>query len=172
MLDWSYYPKTDPLPDFLNDPIKIFENNFHLLDSSKDNEKKVRSSDDVLRVVTREFQNLDYEIEIGKKIDEKVRVPVLYSHRGLVSKAFEVDGWHKGKKIVLEVESGRAVRNYQFLKDIFEASVMVDVDFLIIAVRQFYKGTKDYKTITDWLDTLFITNRIKLSLKGILLIGY
>ena len=172
MLDWSYYPKTDPLPDFLSDPIEIFENNFPLLDSSKDNEQKARSSDDVLKVVTREFQNLDYEIEIGKKKDEKVRVPVLYSHRGLVSKAFEVDGWHKEKKIVLEVEAGRAVRNYQFLKDIFEASVMVDVDFLIIAVRQFYKGTKDYKTITDWLDTLFITNRIKLSLKGILLIGY
>ena len=76
------------------------------------------------------------------------------------------------KKIVLEVESGRAVVNHQFLKDIFEASVMVDVDFLIIAVRQIYKGTKDYKKITDWLDTLFITNRIKLSLKGILLIGY
>tara|TARA_Y100000589_G_scaffold161280_1_gene153269 strand:- start:156 stop:674 length:519 start_codon:yes stop_codon:yes gene_type:complete len=172
MLDWSYYPKTDPLPDFLNDPIKIFENNFPILDSSKDNAKNVRSSDDVLKLVTREFQDLDYEIETGKKRHEKVRVPVLYSHRGLVSQAFEVDGWHKGKKIVLEVESGRAVVNHQFLKDIFEASVMVDVDFLIIAVRQIYKGTKDYKKITDWLDTLFITNRIKLSLKGILLIGY
>ena len=49
---------------------------------------------------------------------------------------------------------------------------MVDIDYLILAVRQIYKKNQDYKKITEWLDTLFITNRIKLSLKGILLIGY
>ena len=49
---------------------------------------------------------------------------------------------------------------------------MVDVNFLVLAVRTIYKGHEDYKKITDWLDTLFITNRIKLDLKGILVIGY
>ena len=38
-----------------------------------------------------------------------------------------------------------------FLKDIFEASVMVDVKYLVLAVRTFYNGHEDYKKITDWL---------------------
>ena len=49
---------------------------------------------------------------------------------------------------------------------------MVNVDYLVIAVRQIYKKQQDFKKISEWLDTLFITNRIQLSLKGILLIGY
>ena len=75
-------------------------------------------------------------------------------------------------KIVLEIEAGRAYSNHQFLKDIFEASVMVNTDYLVLAVRNIYNKQKDYQIIRDWLDTLFITKRIKFELKGILLIGY
>ena len=173
MLEWSYFPKTDPLPDFLKESVDVFEKKFHLIDSFKDTEEKyVQNSDTVLQILSKEFQNLDYLVETGKKKNQKIRVPVLFGHKGSVSQAFEVDGWHKKNKIVLEIEAGRALVNHQFLKDIFEASVMVDIDYLILAVRQIYKKNQDYKKITEWLDTLFITNRIKLSLKGILLIGY
>ena len=173
MLEWSYFPKTDPLPDFLKESVNVFEKKFHLIDSFNDTEEKyVQNSDTVLQILSKEFQNLDYLVETGKKKNQKIRVPVLFGHKGAVSQAFEVDGWHKKNKIVLEIEAGRALVNHQFLKDIFEASVMVDIDYLILAVRQIYKKNQDYKKITEWLDTLFITNRIKLSLKGILLIGY
>tara|TARA_B100000242_G_scaffold24424_1_gene14838 strand:+ start:121 stop:642 length:522 start_codon:yes stop_codon:yes gene_type:complete len=173
MLEWSYFPKTDPLPDFLKESVDVFEKKFHLIDSFNDKEEKyVQNSDTVLQILSKEFQNLDYLVETGKKKNQKIRVPVLFGHKGTVSQAFEVDGWHKKNKIVLEIEAGRALANHQFLKDIFEASVMVDIDYLILAVRQIYKKNQDYKKITEWLDTLFITNRIKLSLKGILLIGY
>ena len=97
---------------------------------------------------------------------------MLFSHNGEVAQAFEVDGWHTDHKIVLEIEAGRALVNHQFLKDIFCASVMVNVDYLVLAVRQVYSKQQDFKKIAEWLDTLFITNRIQLSLKGILLIGY
>ena len=97
---------------------------------------------------------------------------MLFSHNGDVAQAFEVDGWHTDQKIVLEIEAGRALVNHQFLKDIFCASVMVNVDYLVLAVRQVYKKQQDFKKIAEWLDTLFITNRIRLSLKGIRLIGY
>jgi len=49
---------------------------------------------------------------------------------------------------------------------------MVDVDYLVLAVRNIYNNQKDYQIIRDWLDTLFITKRINFELKGILLIGY
>ncbi len=83
-----------------------------------------------------------------------------------------MDGWQEENKVVLEIERGRAFANYQFLKDIFEASVMVDVDYLVLAVSNLYLGSNDFEKICVWLETIYATNRIKLSLKGILLVGY
>ena len=58
------------------------------------------------------------------------------------------------------------------MKDIFEASVMVNIDYLVLAVSNLYKESKDYEKIVSWLETIYTTNRIKFSLKGILLVGY
>ena len=49
--------------------------------------------------------------------------------------------------------------------------MMVNVDYLVLAVRNIYNKNKDYEKILTWLDTLYLTERIKLDLKGILLIG-
>lgn len=172
-ISWSYFPKTDPLPEVLKGSINIFEKNFDQIDSSKNDTITLRlKSDQVLKVVEEDFVKNGFEIETGKKKDEKIRVPVLYGHQGSVSQAFEVDGWHRQNKIVLEIEAGRAYVNHQFLKDIFEASVMDDVDYLVLAVRNIYKNKKDFEIIRDWLDTLYITRRISFDLKGILLVGY
>lgn len=147
-ISWSYFPKTDPLPEVLKDSINIFEKNFDQIDSSKNDTITLRlKSDQVLKVVEEDFVKNGFEIETGKKKDEKIRVPVLYGHQGSVSQAFEVDGWHRQNKIVLEIEAGRAYVNHQFLKDIFEASVMDDVDYLVLAVRNIYKNKKTSKLL-------------------------
>ena len=171
--NWSYFPKTDPLPEILNDTISIFEKNHIKIDSRKNDTNALRlSSDKVLKIVEQDFLNAGFLVETGKKKSQKIRVPVLFGHQGEIAQAFEVDGYHKNHKIVLEIEAGRAYSNHQFLKDIFETSVMVGVDYLVLAVRNIYNNQKDYEIIRDWLDTLFITQRIKFELKGILLIGY
>lgn len=77
-----------------------------------------------------------------------------------------------GEKIVLEVEAGRGVTNYQFLKDLFQACVMQDVDFFAVAIRQDYRQHNDYKKVVGFFDTIFASNRLTLPLKGILIIGY
>ena len=97
---------------------------------------------------------------------------MLFGHQGKTAQAFEVDGWHEENKVVIEIERGRAFANNQFLKDIFEVSVMVNVDYLVLAVSNLYKGSNDFEKICVWLETIYATNRIKLSLKGILLVGY
>ena len=78
--------------------------------------------------------------------------------------------------IVIEVEAGRAVRNNQFLKDIFQACMMFDIEYLVIAVLNEYTGggaiTHDYNEVKTFLETLYVSNRLRLPLKGILLIGY
>tara|TARA_Y100000814_G_C12167407_1_gene346661 strand:- start:151 stop:672 length:522 start_codon:yes stop_codon:yes gene_type:complete len=173
MINWSFFPKTDPLPKELESSISVFESHFEEIDSSKNDTNELRlTSDKVLAIVSSDFMQLEFEVETGKKASEKIRVPVLFGHQGNTSQAFEVDGYHRENQVVLEIESGRAYTNHQFLKDIFEASVMVNVKYLILAVRTIYKGHEDYKKITEWLNTLFITDRIKFDLKGILVIGY
>jgi|TARA_B100000315_G_C14504293_1_gene553840 hypothetical protein len=173
MINWTFYPKTDPLPPSLSKVVNIFEKNGEQIDSSKNDTKELRkSSDKVLAVVANDFIESGYRVETGKKRHQKIRVPVLFGQQGKTSQAFEVDCWHQENKIVVEIEAGRAYTNHQFLKDIFETSMMVDVDYLVLAVRNIYIDHEDYAKISVWLETLHLTNRIKLELKGILLIGY
>jgi len=118
------------------------------------------------------------EKEKGRK--DKINIPVLFGECGSVIKSFDVDAYNKDDKTVIEVEAGRAVDNNQFLKDLFEACMMHEVDYLIIAVCNNYrykkKGKyvidKDYETISKFIETLYYNNRMSLPIKGLLLIGY
>lgn len=97
---------------------------------------------------------------------------MLFGQNNQVDKCFNADALSENGKIVIEVEAGRATENNQFLKDIFQACMMVDVLYLVIAVRNTYRNHKDYEIIYTFLETLYVSNRLHLPLKGILLIGY
>ena len=139
-----------------------------------------RVSNDVLALVRPYLEKYGYEVERGKGQDEKINVPVLYGENNSIDKSFYADAINRELGIVVEVEAGRAVRNNQFLKDIFQACMMFDVEYLVIAVLNEYhfnsKGKevigKDYQEVKTFLETLYISNRLQLPLKGILLIGY
>lgn len=49
---------------------------------------------------------------------------------------------------------------------------MQDVDFLVIAVRQDYRGSDDFSKVVTFIETIYASNRLILPLKGILIIGY
>lgn len=49
---------------------------------------------------------------------------------------------------------------------------MNNVEYLVIAVRNTYRGKKDFISVTTFIDTLYTSGRLKLPLKGILIIGY
>ena len=96
----------------------------------------------------------------------------MYGNLGKETLTFEADAYNEEFKTVIEVEAGRAVVNFQFLKDIFQASMMVDTEYLILAVRNLYKDSNDFKTVSNYLETIYLTNKIELDLKGISLVGY
>jgi hypothetical protein len=116
--------------------------------------------------------SLGFTVESSKSAEGKIKIPVLYGANGKIDKSFDADAYHAGNKIVLEVEAGRAVSNYQFLKDLFQACVMQDVDYLAIALRQDYRGSNDFEKVAMFLETIFASSRLTLPLKGILIIGY
>lgn len=105
-------------------------------------------------------------------MDKKIHVPVLFGINNSIDKSFHADALSRDGKIVIEVEAGRAVDNNQFLKDIFQACMMYEVEYLVIAVRNNYRGADDFIKIHTFLETLYISSRLSLPLKGILLIGY
>ena len=113
-----------------------------------------------------------FKVETGKSKNQKINVPVLFGLNNEIDKYFNADGVSVDGKIVIEVEAGRAVDNNQFLKDIFQACMMYEVEYLILAVRNDYRGSDDFSKVYTFLETLYISNRLKLPLYGILLIGY
>jgi hypothetical protein len=167
-LRFQLFPRSFGITHEVRDVIICFEKNHQLFTSFDKN----LSSNEVLKIVAEDLESIGFIIEKGKMKDEKIKVPVLFGINNKIDKYFDADGISRDNKIVLEVEAGRAFRNNQFLKDIFQACMMPSVEYLILAVRNTYHGTDDFKSIFTFLETLYINSRLQLPLKGIVLIGY
>jgi hypothetical protein len=168
MTRFQFFPRSQGITSPIRDVIECF------VTAEKDisSAEHELSSNDVLAVLRPHFEALGYHVESGKTADQKIGVPVLFGLNNQIDKYFNADAVSGDGKIVIEVEAGRAVANNQFLKDIFQACMMFEVEYLVIAVRSLYRGSDDFVKIHTFLETLYISNRIKLPLKGILLIGY
>ena len=120
-LRWQLFPRSLKLPTQLELLIHVFEKNFESISSF---EQKGQSSDQALAKLRNDLVSIDFKVESGKTSEQKVNVPVLFGEGGKVLKSFDADAYSEKLKTVLEVEAGRAYANNQFLKDIFQASVM------------------------------------------------
>jgi hypothetical protein len=172
MLNWAYFPRSDKPTSLALGVVQAFETGYPFITSAE----HTLPSNGVLSHVGPLLAELGFTVETGKKKAEKVRVPVLYGNNGRVAKAFEADAHHVGGKFVVEVEAGRAVVNNQFLKDLFQACMMDEVDYLAIAVRNVYEAAgarnPDFERVITFFETLYASNRMRLPLKGILVVGY
>ncbi|WP_264521142.1 hypothetical protein [Flavobacterium sp. N1994] len=168
MINWQYYPKRKEIPTHLKDVVDIFGLNQSLISS----DDFTLNSNEVLEKVSLNLLELNYQVEVSKKAIDKIKVPVLFGMNGKLEKYFDADAYNEDLKTVIEVEAGRAVTNYQFLKDLFQACMMHEVDFLVIAVRNTYRTNKDFQSVITFFDTLQASGRLTLPLKGILIIGY
>lgn len=169
MIKWQFYPKSKEAPIHLREVIaKVFTPNFDRINSGRHR----YSSDAVLAIIRKDLEAVGFLVERGKGRAEKIRIPVLYGQNGVAEKSFDADGWNKSLKTVIEVEAGRGVTNYQFLKDLFQACVMQDVDYLIICVRNVYRKQDNYATVVNFFNSLYASERLRLPLSGIMVIGY
>jgi len=168
MINWHFFPKSRIIPDHLREALDVFELNEKSISSEIHN----FGSNEVLEHLRLGLENIDFLIEKSKKRIDKIKVPVLFGQNGKLEKYFDADGYNILTKTVLEVEAGRAVTNYQFLKDLFQACMMFEVDYLVIAVRKNYRGNPDFQSVLTFFDTLYASGRLLLPLKGILIIGY
>ncbi len=167
-LRFQFFPRSQGISSNIRDVIDCFEKEIVKIKSPENN----LSSNQVLEIVRPHLEALKFIVETGKSKLQKISVPVLFGFDNSIDKSFNADAVSEDGKIVIEVEAGRATENNQFLKDIFQACMMCEVEYLIIVVRNEYRGHKDFEIIHTFLETLYISNRLHLPLKGIVLIGY
>ena len=167
-INWQFFPKSTEIPQHLLDVVAVFEK---YIDKISSHYHKL-SSNQVLEIIRKDLESVNYHVEKSKKQKDKIKVPVLFGRNGSLEKYFDADGFNQESRTVIEVEAGRGVTNYQFLKDLFQACMMHDVDNLVIGVRNSYYDRKDFEVVNTFFDTLYASNRLSLPLKGILVIGY
>jgi len=167
-MKYQFFPRSQGMTVEMKAIVNCFENVYSEINSEKHN----LNSNEVLDKLYNSLKEIGFVVETGKKSTDKIRIPVLFGLDNKIDKEFNADALSHDGKIVIEVEAGRALDNNQFLKDIFQACMMFAVEYLVIAVRKEYRGRKDFDIIYAFLETLYISNRLQLPLKGILLIGY
>ena len=168
MVKYQLFPRSVGISKEIRRVIECFEQTYDHIKSPEN----TLNSNEVLEILRPHLEHIGFKVETGKAKGQKISVPVLFGLNNSVDKFFNADGISNDEKIVLEVEAGRATANFAFLKDIFQASMMHGVEFLILAVRNDYRGNDDFQTVHTFLETLYISNRLVLPLKGIILIGY
>ena len=168
MIQYQFFPRSRGIADDMAAVVDCFNKVNDQISSDSNN----LDSNGVLAILRPYFENIDFKVERGKKKDLKIDVPVLFGRDNKIDKSFYADAISNDGKTVIEIEAGQAIDNHRFLKDIFEASMMFGVEYLVLAVRNVYRQKNDFDRIYAFIETLYISNRIQLPLKGILLIGY
>lgn len=165
---WQHYPRSVPPSELSRGIIKIFEENLEGISSSSHK----LGSNAVLEVLAAPLRAIGFKIERGKKKDDQIAIPVLFGVNGRIEKSFSADGYHPEQRYMLEVEAGRGVTNYQFLKDLFQACACDNVDSLAIALRNDYRGADDFAKACTFVETVFSSRRFQLPLREMVIIGY
>ena len=174
---YCYYPRTRAPPEFVNKVVAAFRANEDAI-STVDDDNGLRS-DDVLDIVRDDLEVIGFDVEEGKKKEEKIHRPVLFGENGEPDLQYEVDGYHEGQYYGLEVEAGRTVKGNALYRDLIQAAVMVQVDTLVLVVPNVYRynsggrttESKAYEKSNDVIDTVYASGRIELPFET-LLIGY
>jgi len=168
MLRYQLFPRSVGMDKSIENVISCFIKHVDDIDSKTHKLK----SNEVLKIIAPDLKRTGFLVEESKLSEDKIKVPVLFSLNNKIDKYFDADAVSNDGRIVIEVEAGRAYSNNQFLKDVFQACMMYGVDYLIIAVRNDYRDHQDFDAIFNFFETLYINGRLKLPLKGLVLIGY
>lgn len=140
----------------------------HENDISTVKRSKGLTSDQVLSAMHDDLAALGFDVESGKKRDQKVHRPVFFGENGAATVKYEIDGFHPIWRCALEIEAGRSWMGNAVHRDIVHTLVMVGVEHLILAVPTTYKYksggrnvvSKDYENTVNLADALFSHSRI------------
>jgi hypothetical protein len=126
MTVWQLYPRSLEPEPIIHSVVAVFDSVVNEIDSAGHD----LGSNDVLVHLCDGLKREGFSVETGKSKAQKICVPVLFGRNGQPDKTFDADAYSETHRFVLEVEAGRAIVNNQFLKDLFQACMMQNVDTL------------------------------------------
>ena len=180
---WSYFPRNVRPPTWVNDLVAL---TISVQDEIATDvpvvgiEKPDRTSDAILAKLTPGMQSLGYQVETGKKRDQKITRPVLYGDDGIPDVSYDIDAFHDGLGIAVEVEAGRGAANSADYRDIVRTSLLLDAEYLAMFMPLAYRSGQGkratvmpaYNNTRRQLNAIYASLRLRLPFKGILLVGY
>jgi hypothetical protein len=176
---WRYFPSYAPPPTWVSPLIAVFAKARSDIDSAVEHDKRM-TSDDVLLAITSGLAVLGFAVEQGKTRDRKLPRPVFFGEEGTFLRTYEIDAFDPQHGIALEVEAGRATMGNAIYRDLIQASLIVDAQFLALAVPVHYRYSSGGRTVTEpsyektntLLEAIYGSPRLDLPFDGTLLIGY
>jgi hypothetical protein len=174
---WSYYPTRDPPPDWVAELVGVVSTAKPEIDSAN---VSGLTSDTVLARLRAGLERIGFQVESGKKVADRITLPVLFGEQGAPRVRYDVDGVHRDLGVLLEVEAGRGARGNAVYRDLVRTSLIVDAEYLALGVMQAYHHQSGGKSIVvrsyadskDQLDAIYASQRLQLPFKGVLLFGY
>ena len=137
------------------------------------------TSDQALAVLRTDLVTLGFNVEAGKRAEDKIKRPVFFGENAQPDLQYEVDAWHPEWRAGLEVEAGRAWMGNAIYRDLIQALVMVEMDHLLLAVPQAYRYrtggrstiSKDYENTVSVAQALYGHSRVSMPF-SLCVIGY
>ena len=174
---FSSFPRTKPPPQFAEDVVGAFRR--HEAEIGTVGLDKGLTSDGVLAVLRPALVELGFEVEAGKRAEDKIERPVFFGENGEPTLRYEIDAFHPEWRCGLEVEAGRATMGGAVYRDLIQALVMVEVDTLVLAVPNVYKfrsggrrvESRDYDKTVSVAEALYGHSRMRLPYR-LVAIGY
>lgn len=174
--EWRYFPLSDPPPPWAYELVGVVAAHKDEIDSHSNR----LSSNEVLAMLANDLGALDYSLELSKAHADKIRRPVLFGDQGSEVVAYEIDAFHDGLGIVLEVEAGRGHLGNALFRDLVRTSLIVGARFLAIGMCLEYRykakqkelKSPDYSWAINEVGAIFASGRLQLPFDGVLVFGY
>jgi hypothetical protein len=177
---FSTFPRTQPPPEFVQQVVRVFQNHEATVGTTLPHSSGL-NSDQVLAQIRPDLEQLGFLVESGKRRVDKIERPVFFGENGVPAVRYEIDAYHLEWRCGLEVEAGRGWMGNAVYRDLILASVMVGVDYFILAVANGYRYTMaktgrvttshDYENARNLADTIYSHDRITLPYR-LAVIGY
>lgn len=175
---WSYFPRNVRPPQWALDLVDVVRASQSIIDTTPmPVEASERlTSDFVLSVLRPAMLHLGYEVEAGKRANEKIRRPVLFGDNGHPEVFYEIDAFHDELGIAVEVEAGRGAMGNADYRDIVRTSLLLDARFMVLMTPVLYRygttSTAAFARTRDQLSAIYASERLRLPFEGVLLVGY
>lgn len=171
-LRWRYFPPTEPLPNHLRLVVDAFSSAWPWIQDYVGGKSGTDGRKVAAEVEQHFASNSGWHLE---GINGKVRLPVIWGENGQVLARVEPDGVFDhgdGRVSLLEVEGGGAVQNNRLMKDLFEALLIPQVDYVAIAVPQAAHERPPYEVAVNLVAAIYARSLQSSHLKGVLLLGW